>query len=181
MKIFTIIFLGIIIGATIFCGCCSCCRSSDLNGFTGGQNPTYAEPTEVPAKSIDNSLVGSWGDISTSDTLVDSAGNYVGDAYSGQAYRFNDDGTYLYRIIGTGTLINGLSEDWGSYRVSGDKLYLYNIKENFYPFAGDSHRPTRDHPIQDESYTYHFEDNGDTLVLVEDGISITQRLHRSDQ
>lgn len=166
----------LVIGALLVSGCCGCCLPTDP---VGPSNPgTYSGPGDEP--DIDSDLVGAWGDIGTMGNIVDSAGNFVGDAYSGQAYRFNSDGTYLYRIIGSGTIIKGMVEVRGKYRVSGDKLFLYDKKESFYPFAGDKTPASRNVAGTDEVFVYWFEDGEDTLALMGEDSEYTERLHRSD-
>lgn len=157
----------LVVAGLLVSGCCGCCIPTD-------------PITPDPGQNLDSNLVGAWGDSGTMGNIVDGAGNYVGAAYSGQAYRFNSDGTYMYRIIGSGTIIKGLVEVHGKYRVSDDKLYLYDTKESFYPFAGEKRAPTRDEPGQDETYEYWFEDGTDTLVLRNIDSEYVERFHSID-
>ncbi|WP_424359513.1 hypothetical protein [Methanocella sp. MCL-LM] len=167
----------IVVAGLLVSGCCGCCIPTDP-GTPDTPGNIYSGPGT--RTDIDSDLVGAWGDSGTMGSLVDSAGNYVGAAYSGQAYRFNSDGTYMYRIIGSGTIIKGLVEVHGKYRVSGDQLYLYDNKESFYPFAGEKRAPTRDEPGQDETYKYWFEDGTETLALRSIDSDYVERFHRAE-
>ena len=177
MALKIVIALSLVLAAILASGCCSCCLPTDP-GSPSNPGSNYSGPGNNPA--IDGDLVGAWGDSGTMGNIVDSAGNFVGDAYAGQAYRFNSDGTYLYRIIGSGIAIKGLAEVKGNYRVSGDKLYLYNKKENFYPSAGEKTAPSRNVPGNDETFVYWFEDGAATLALMDEASEYTERFHRSE-
>ena len=154
---------ALVIGALLVCGCCGCLNSGTTTG---------------DAANIDDRLVGGWGTLGPMGDMVDSSGNYAGDVYSGEAYHFYRNGTFFYVIVGSGTIISGLVEQSGNYRVSGDQLYLYNVKENFYPFAGDQHKPERNAAEKDKTYTYSFENDGNKLVLLEQGFTVPDKYDR---
>ena len=174
-KIIVASFL--VIGALLVSGCCGCCLPTDPVGPVDPGN-SYSRQTDTP--KIDSDLVGGWASSDGYGDIVDASGSFVGDAYSGEGYRFYDDGTYLYRIISSGTVMKGMAEVHGKYRVSDGQLFLYAKKESNYPFAGDKRAPTKDLPGRDQTFTYTFEDDGDTLVLVEEGFSLRELFHKTD-
>jgi hypothetical protein len=167
-----IVVISLIVVILISSGCC--CLAPNINPQPAN-NPGYDDPGVA-----DNILIGGWGNLGVSGDLVDAAGNYAGDAYSGEGYRFNRDGTYVYRIIGSGLALSGLAEIRGNYRVSGDTLYLYNNKESWYPLAGDQTPGYKNKPYADETYTFRTEDDDTTLVLIAQGSEYENYLHRTD-
>ncbi|OPY29574.1 MAG: molecular chaperone DnaK [Methanocella sp. PtaU1.Bin125] len=78
--------------ASLVSGCCCC-----TNYVPSGPAPTWDFDDDDNIGG--SSLVGAWGDIGATGNIVDAAGNFVGDAYGAEAYRFNADGTYQYRIV----------------------------------------------------------------------------------
>ena len=168
----------LVIGVLLVSGCCSCCLPTDPVGPTDPGNP-YSRQSDKPG--VDNDLLGGWASSDSYGDIVDVSGNFAGDAYSGEGYRFYDDGTYLYRIVASGIAISGMAEVHGKYRVSDDgKLFLYDKKENWYPGAGDKTPPSRDVPGDDETFVYWFEDGTDTLALMYESSQYTERFHRSE-
>lgn len=159
------IFSLLVVAGLLVSGCCGCCISPDPDA-PNDPGSTYSSPKTEP--TIDPDLVGGWVDSSggSSADLVTAGGYVVGSsAITGGGYRFNDDGTYVYRIAGSTLLSKGVAEHRGKYRVSGDTLYLYDSVENWYPFPGDDTPAFKNKAIVDESFDYYFEDDGQTLVL----------------
>jgi len=144
--------------ALLVSGCCCC-----YNYVPSGPAPTWND-----IDVTDNGLVGAWGDLGATGNIVDAGGNFVGDAYGAEAYRFYDDGTYQYRIIGSGLVITGLAEVHGQYSIDGDTLLLYDNKDNWYPALGESQPGYKNKASDDRSYEFRLEDDDNQLVLIDE-------------
>jgi len=122
--------------------------------------------------SKNKSLVGLWSDNAYSGTLVNPiTGMIVGSTYSGQWYKFSDDGTFRYAIAGSGTVISGISFVEGNYRIEGSKIIFSDCKETFYRnFTGPQ---TKDKPIELDSLEFKFYENEDELKI---GFDIYHRI-----
>ena len=82
----------------------------------------------------ESSLVGTWATSSSLGELVDrGSGTSIQSAYTGQAYRFRQDGTYWYLIVGSGTLSSGAAVQEGDYKVNGSLLTLRSKTESWTP------------------------------------------------
>lgn len=149
--------------ALLVSGCCCC-----YNYVPSGPAPTWEFEDDTDVNVGGNSLAGAWGDIGATGNIVDAGGNFVGDAYGVEAYRFYGDGTYQYRIIGSGLVISGMGEIKGQYRIDGDRLELYDNKDSWYPAPGESQPGYKNKACEDESYDFRFEDSGNTLVLIDE-------------
>jgi hypothetical protein len=150
----------VVLAVLLVSGCCCC-----ANYVPSGPAPTWDFNDDVGGGS---SLVGAWGDPGVTGSIVDAGGNFVGDAYGAEAYRFNADGTYLYRIIGSGLVITGMVEVRGQYRIDGDRLELYNNKDSWYPALGESRPGYKNKASDDLSYEFQLEDDDSTLVLIDE-------------
>ena len=165
-----IVFL-LVAAALLVSGCCGCCSWLSSDNSVLGQ---------ADAPTIDDKLLGTWSNGVSGGDVVDQYGYYVNDEYSGESYTFNQDGTFTCAMASTGTLINGLITESGKYKVSDGELSLYDIKESFTPWRGETRQPYTDQPAKDRTYTYSFEDDRKTLVITEDGSSYADRLQYSD-
>jgi hypothetical protein len=168
------IFL-LVAAALLVSGCCGCFNPA-------GSSNTGAERTGVPtsAPAIDDNLLGIWTCGTSPGYVVDSEGNIQNDAYSDELYHFYDNGSYTYMIVGSGTIINGLVKDNGKYRVSGNKLYLYDSVESFTPSEGETRPAYTDEPAKDQTLAYSFEDDGKTLNLKNEDTGFTDSLHYNE-
>lgn len=161
IKLTAVIF--VIAVALLVSGCCCC-----ANYVPSGPAPTWDFNDDVDVNVGGNSLVGAWGDMGAMGNIVDAGGNFVGDAYGVEAYRFYGDGTYQYRIVGSGLVISGLGEIKGQYRIVGDRLELYNNKDSWYPAPGESQPGYKNKVSGDLSYDFRLDDDGNTLVLIDE-------------
>jgi len=127
------------------------------------------------------SIAGQWATSSNFGDVVSATGAYVRSAYSGEAYRFNKDGTYWYIIVGSGTLISGAAVVKGTYEVKGDRLLLTEKTEDWTPNPNMAHqRPAyKNKPMGDKVLEYAFNFAGaDTLKLRDLRYTLFTTLHR---
>jgi hypothetical protein len=102
------------------------------------------------------SLVGKWSTGSYYGDLVNSSGQFVQSAASGQWFDFNADGTYLYRMYSTGKFINGLIVASGRYEVQGSQLLLHQKMTSWTPLpqSARTYPAHKDKPdVKEESLT----------------------------
>ncbi|NPV93456.1 MAG: copper amine oxidase N-terminal domain-containing protein [Firmicutes bacterium] len=132
---------------------------------SGGAPVENNDPSGI---SVAASIMGAWSNLSSSPagSLVDPVTGFAtGSYYSGEWYFFDPDGTCRYVIIGSGTIINGLSEVRSNYRVVGDRIVFTNRLESFTPALGDKHAATKNTPISDETLTFSYDSADDTLRI----------------
>jgi hypothetical protein len=79
-------------------------------------------------------LVGAWANSDSFGDVVDAGtGAYIRSAYTGEAYRFQEDGTFWYLIVGSGTVSSGAAVQEGDYVVKGKVLTLRSKTESWTP------------------------------------------------
>lgn len=81
-----------------------------------------------------DNLAGTWSDTKT-DLFVDfeyiTTGALPLSSYE-TAYRFNDDGTYGFRMVGVGGVNDTFIAQEGKYKIMGNTLMFYDIFETVY-------------------------------------------------
>lgn len=114
--------------------------------------------------ATDKSIIGYWSDNAYSGTLVNPFnGMIVGSTYSGQWFKFSEDGTFRYAIAGSGTIITGISFVEGNYRIEGSKIIFSDCKETFYKnFISPQ---TKDKPIEMDPLEFKFNEGSDELKI----------------
>jgi hypothetical protein len=125
------------------------------------------------------SIVGDWATNSSIGELVSTSGSYQ-TTYNGEALHFRKDGTFLYVIAASGSLMNGVSVEKGRYSAHGNRLVLKCETEDWTPNVRYARqRPAYKNKHVNNVYTYdaHFTD-ADTLKLVEVRLKITTVMHR---
>lgn len=120
--------------------------------------------TSSASVQTNNKIIGFWADSAYSGSLVNPiTGFVVGTSYSGQWYKFNDDGTFTYSIAGSGTIITGLVIVNGKYKIEGNKIIFSECTETFYKNFSVSEKKDNPSTMDPEQFQYNSED--DTLKI----------------
>lgn len=164
-----LIVLAVIFTALLACGCCSGCGIFDPDI----KRTIYADDLDNPSNN--STVFGVWSSSNASVAdpgIAFLSGNGPPD---GQWYMVREDGYFKYTKIYTEDSARGGIFRMGRASVEGDRIYLSEINESYYPGPNSRLSSYNSKAIPDESLTFVMPDN-DALVINGDGIY--HRLYR---
>jgi len=144
----------------------------------GGENPARGSAGGGRA----GVLVGTWANSDSLGDVVDAGtGAYVRGAYTGEAYRFQQDGTFWHLTVGSGTVVSGAAAQQGDYNVQGKVLTMSSKTESWTPNPSHSgQRPAYKNKPIDEVTRFEFSVSGShTLNLTELPYKTQSTFHRT--
>jgi len=127
-------------------------------------------------------LVGAWANSDSFGDVVDAGtGAYIRGAYTGEAYRFQQDGTFWHLTVGSGTVVSGAAVQQGDYNVQGKVLTMSSKTESWTPNPSHSgQRPAYKNKPVDEVTRFEFSVSGsNTLNLTELPYKTHSTFHRT--
>lgn len=153
--------------------------SVEIEDLTENGGAGQADTQTTPQDG--QSIAGHWSDSGSGyDEYI--SGNIINSYYSGEVYIFNTDGTFRYAHGGSWPTISGMVIWDGSYSVSGDTIYLTQIKQSWQPWPDDKAGGPAytDKAISDTSLRFEFLD-ADTIAIREEGRSAAFNYYRAKE